>query len=234
MEEVKLTKKIFINGNIICKTGLHIGGSGEEMSIGGVDNIVIRDPLTNAPYIPGSSLKGKMRSLLDKCAGIDNNGNHLDKSKGDLIFKVFGPRADEKKEIGRLIVRDAFITEESIQRLSALETELPYTEVKTEVTINRVTSEANPRQMERVPAGAEFDFELVLNIFEGDDDRELLSLVFEGMMLLQDDYLGGSGTRGYGKISFKNLNIKYRTIEDYIAEKPAKAYEQYSLPETFK
>lgn len=230
MKEMKLQKKLFVRGIIECKTGLHIGGSDQSMSVGGVDNIVVRDPITNIPYIPGSSLKGKMRSLKEKLAGITENGSKEivdDEQKRKIIFSIFGSAAEDKnKEVGRLIVRDAFMTEESIKQLEAIETELPYTEVKTEVAITRITAKANPRQMERIPAGAKLEFEYIINVFEGDDEKSLLNEVFEAMTLLQDDYLGGSGTRGYGKVKFYVNELKVKDCDDYMnlsKEKPYKA-----------
>jgi len=238
MEEMKLQKKIFIRGVFECKTGLHIGGSDQAMSIGGVDNIVVRDPVTNVPYIPGSSLKGKMRSLKEKLAGITEvNSKEIvtDEAKREIIFSIFGSAAEEKnKEVGRLIVRDAFMSEESRKRLEAIETELPYTEVKTEVTIARITARANPRQMERVPAGTEFEFEYVVNVLRGDNEKDLLKEIFEAMALLQDDYLGGSGTRGYGKIKFHVQELKVKDADTYANLSPEKPCEAISVPEELR
>ncbi|MGB9695256.1 MAG: type III-A CRISPR-associated RAMP protein Csm3 [Caldisericaceae bacterium] len=234
MAELKLLKKIFISGNIVVKTGLHIGGSDQSLSIGGVDSIVIRDPISGVPYIPGSSLKGKMRSLKEKKIGLDSQGNVLEDA---LIFKLFGAPAEKGKGLGRMIMRDSFMTEESIQKLSSLETELPYSEVKTEVSINRITSKANPRQIERVPAGAEFTFEVILDICEEkgekDDETQLIGEIFSALALVQDDYLGGSGTRGYGKIKFEIKDITQRDTADYEKFSDRKPY-HFDIPKELR
>ena len=228
----QLLKKIFLKGKIRVLTGLHIGGTGVGFEIGGIDNVVIRDPITNIPYIPGSSLKGKMRALLEKLKGqYCKDGKPYDK-QDELCGKLFGT-AGEDKATSRLIVRDSFMDEESVRRLEEANTDLPFTEVKTEVAINRITADANPRQMERVPAGTSFDFEMILNVFEEDDEKELLQGLFEAMTLLQDDYLGGSGTRGYGKVKFEIKSVTYKTEREYEENKEAKTYE-IEIPEALK
>ena len=90
-------------------------------------------------------------------------------------------------------------------------TDLPYTESKTEVAINRVTSKATPRTFERVPAGAKFKLNMVLNIFEGENETDLKATLEQAINLLQDDYLGGHGSRGYGQveIEYKEEEKKY-------------------------
>ncbi len=245
MESIELTKKIFIKGSIECKSGLHIGGSDQALSIGGVDNVVVRDPLTNVPYIPGSSIKGKMRSLLEKLYGLQPNSPEGQKTiyvpdrnaqpEGMMIGKLFGvPAESDLNEPSRIIVRDAFITPESKKELDKLETDLPYSEVKTEVTINRLTSKANPRQMERVPAGAEFSFEIIVNIYKGDDEKEILNEVFKGMILVQDDFLGGSGSRGYGKVKLRVKKLAYKEQETYKNLGEEKKCEDLTIPEQLK
>ena len=245
MEKVELTKKIFIKGAIQCKSGLHIGGSDQALSIGGVDNVVVRDPLTNVPYIPGSSIKGKMRSLLEKLYGLQPNSPSgkpfiyvPDKNappQGIMIGKLFGvPAESDLNEPSRIIVRDAFIKPESKKELEKLETDLPYSEVKTEVTINRLTSKANPRQMERVPAGTKFGFEIIVNIYEGDDEKEILKEVFKGMMLVQDDFLGGSGSRGYGKVKFNVEELSFRTKNIYKELGDKEKYTDLEIPKELR
>ncbi|MEM4710956.1 MAG: type III-A CRISPR-associated RAMP protein Csm3 [Candidatus Woesearchaeota archaeon] len=182
-----LKRKIIIDGNIEVLTGLRIGGSEQEITIGGVDNPVIR---TNGnPYIPGSSLKGKLRALLEMKYGVN-----------EISIKLFGsPQSEEKKdseinEPGRLIVRDS----ESIEGLK--------TEIKFENTIDRITSKTKKggiRQVERVPAGNKFKFQIVFNDYG--NDQELFEKLKESMELLEKDYLGGCGTRGYGRIKFTDL-----------------------------
>ena len=242
MKEIKFVKKVFIKGKIKCLTGLHIGGSDQALSIGGVDNVVLRDPITNLPYIPGSSIKGKMRSLLEKFYGVAKNDDKNpvyvpttnDREELKRFGKIFGvPAESDFGEPTRLIVRDAFMTEETKNILEKLETDFPYSEVKTEVVINRVTSHANPRQMERIPAGSEFNFQFIVNIFEGDKEDEIIEEIFKAMKLLQDDYLGGSGTRGYGRIKFSIDELTYRDVDIYNQMAKEKEYEK-EIPEELK
>jgi len=216
----KLIKKIEITGKITCKTGLHIGGSYTAMNIGGIDKCVIRNPLDGKPYIPGSSLKGKMRSLLQISTG---NIKVLQKSMGGDVWHVGtddGPDAmlygnatgNENQRPSRLIVRDGKLINDE---LLFEKTEIPYTEGKTEVVIDRITSTANPRQVERVPAGAEFELNMVLNIWSGDDEGELMKNLFKSLQLLRDDYLGGNGSRGYGQVSIHIEKIVSKDVENY-------------------
>ena len=232
----KIIKKIFIRGTITVLTGLHIGGSSVAMSIGGAE-VVVRNPLTNEPYIPGSSLRGKMRALLERFRGLEQKtgegGFSYENGKADAgknpktdLGKLFGVAADEKRkeqnEPTRLIVRDAHLTKDSKTALeNAPNTDMPMTEVKTEVNIDRITSAANPRNFERVPAGAEFNFELVLTLLTGDDEDKFLNLVREGMELIQDDSLGGHGSRGYGLVQFTVQETKERTADNYLNRQPA-------------
>jgi len=217
---IKLEKKIEITGKIICKTGLHIGGSITSLSIGGIDKTVVRNPLDNKPYIPGSSLKGKLRALfqiangyvekLEKPIGEVEYGPTTDKPDAEL----FGNASGDKNQIpSRIIIRDCILLngEEILEK-----TEMPYTEVKTEVVIDRITSKANPRQIERVPAGAEFSLNIILNIWEQDNNKnELLKNLFQALELLKDDYLGGSGSRGYGQVSIVIEDIIEKDIDKY-------------------
>ena len=239
---VQLKKKIFVRGKLKALSGLHIGGSDQALSIGGVDNVVVRDPITGKPYVPGSSIKGKTRVLVAKLNGlVTKDGKVFEPDKDEereeaiLFGKVFGVSAQNNiGEPTRLIVRDAMLTKESADELERLETDLPYTEVKTEVTINRITSKANPRQMERVPAGAEFEFEMVLNIYEGDNEKALLDMVLEGMELLQDDFLGGSGSRGYGKVKLSVDKLYFKDVDIYKNLQPEKEYTGVEIPKELK
>lgn len=226
---IRFVKSYQIKGIINCKTGLRIGGTGGIIQIGGIDNPIIRDPLTDYPYIPGSSLKGKMRSLLElKHGKIESNGE-VHKYCGDpecFICRIFGTSAGDQTEIplgpSRLIVRDSFLTEESKEKLDRyrLEKGLLYAEIKFENTIKRVTAEATPRQMERVPAGTNFELELVYRIFDTNDggktDEDNIDLIKEGLKLVQEDALGSSGSRGYGKVEFVGLKL----IQDDGTKKP--------------
>ncbi len=243
MKQVKLIGRVFITFDIEAVTGLHIGGSDTGIEIGGVDKTVIRDPLTNRPYIPGSSLKGKMRSLLEKYLGLEQNQRigqgyiHSCQEEADYrncpVCQVFGVPG-ERKFGGptRLVVRDTHMSDEEAERIARLaRTDLPYTEVKTEVSIDRVTSAANPRQLERVPAGTVFGpAELVYSIYSvnGSDaaqDIARLRTVIEGLQLLEDDYLGGQGSRGSGKVRFRNIHVQVRQGDDYLqAPEPVGEY----------
>jgi CRISPR-associated protein Csm3 len=229
MMDINLYGRVMITANIKAQTGLHIGGSGTGLEIGGVDKAVIRDPLTKQPYIPGSSLRGKMRSQTEKRLGKAQNkkiaqvtihtcGNETDYKKdgGCVVCHVFGVPA----EIGysgptRLVVRDVSLTQASVEALDKANTELRYAEIKTEVAIDRVTSAATPRSLERVPAGAVFGpAEMVFGIYE-QADYARLKTVIEAMQLVEDDYLGGAGSRGSGKVQFTDIEITARNRDNY-------------------
>lgn len=253
MKSVKLLGRVVITGEIVAKSGLHIGGSPGALAIGNVDLPVIRDQKTNQPYIPGSSLKGKMRSLSEKLSGAPQN-----KSIGkDVMMHVAGGdkrdyRSDEEYvtvgaqqyrdfwvnplfgtpgEVGfevpapnRLIVRDVPMLSDakanppldgSAEYFQTLKTDLPFTEVKWEAAIDRVTSAATPRQIERVPAGAVFGpMELVMSMFLK-EDVNLLGHLLTALQLVEDDYLGGQGSRGSGKVIFRNLTVEIRGGDNY-------------------
>lgn len=215
----KLHKKLEITGKLVLKTGLHIGGTNSSMSIGGIDTAVIRNPLTNQPFIPGSSLKGKMRSLLEVCLGEigGRQGGKIENgpSSEGQAADLFGNAVNDRQKPSRAIVRDCNLTKASAEHLLQ-HTEIPYTEGKTEVVIDRITSAANPRQIERVPAGAIFDLNIVLNIWEQDNnENELIQNLFKSLQLVHDDYLGGSGSRGYGQVDFEIEDVKEKSMEDY-------------------
>jgi len=216
MSNIKLTKKIVYTGTITLKTGLHIGGTNAALNIGGPDKFVVRNPINNIPYIPGSSLKGKMRALIEiyhKCVDIEEKSGKVEvKSSSDpnsISGYLFGVSADSKNKdskryASRLIVRDAELIVKDgklgIDENFFDNTDLPYTESKTEVAIDRVTAKANPRTFERVPAGAKFKLNMVLNVFEGDNEEQLKKTLDQAKQLLHDDYLGGHGSRGYGQV----------------------------------
>lgn len=202
MSEVKLSKKIIYTGIITLKTGLHIGGTNAALNIGGPDKFVVRNPITNIPYIPGSSLKGKMRALVEianGCITVNAKGEAgPSKDPNSISGALFGVSSDSNSSRpSRLIVRDA---ELDVDACDFSNTDLPYTESKTEVAIDRVTAKANPRTFERVPAGAKFNMNMVLNIFEGENEEHLKKTLDQAIQLLKDDYLGGHGSRGYGQV----------------------------------
>ena len=240
MPSIQLHGKIFLQGTINALTGLHIGGNTGELDIGGIDNPVIRNAMNRQPYIPGSSLRGKMRSLLDrhfknpleKRVGRDVRVHECDKPTDYnecQVCQVFGvaPQRDLRGKTMpcRLIVRDTFLTDESIDLLDRADTDTDFTEIKTEVAIDRITSAATPRQQERVPAGTTFGpFQIVHSLYtleENDSDNQLdhelayFNTVLIGMELLVDDYIGGSGSRGSGQIAFENLTMTFKSRDCY-------------------
>lgn len=228
---MQLNKKLIISGKITALTGIAIGGTNQAMSIGGVDKGVIRNPLNNEPYIPGSSLKGKMRSLLelrDGTLGNEEMGAVKNGPTTDQRFRaarLFGNAVKEGRiqRPSRVVVRDAYLDKAQKDSAFFKNADLPYTEVKTEVVIDRITSRAMPRQIERVPAGAIFNFEVVLNFFEGDAELldnfnltdaqlqdQLVKDLFSAMQLLQNDYIGAAGSRGSGQIQFEASSISVK------------------------
>lgn len=292
IEQKPLLGKFHLTSTLIVKTGLHIGGGGETLDIGGLDKPVIRDPLTKQPYIPGSSIKGKLRSILERLLSkpmnrqggsntyryesddledglteIESNNSHLgivieyrsqdnskakqfvpirfDGAKNCYLSRIFGStgkdcwieteKANEAPELidrdwaeiewtdgkkytrfkgrnfpARLIVRDCHLVEDSIKRLKTVDTGLYMTEWKFENGIDRITSAANPRQIERVPADAKFHFDLIYTVEDTVQAAEDLTHLLIALRILQDDALGGHGSRGYGKVAFTDLNISYQ------------------------
>ncbi len=219
MMGLKLDRISEITGAIVLKTGLHIGAGDAEMHIGGIDNPVIKHPLTGEPYIPGSSLKGRMRSLLEWWSGALTGDRPLgwkDRRRAedpavDAILKLFGVSggdgvsANEMEDFGpgRLNFWDCTLDPDWKKEVEARN--LPLTEAKFENSINRISGTAtNPRQTERVPAGARFGFRLTIRRFAGDGE-DLLAMLARGLRLLELDSLGGNGSRGYGKIAFEDL-----------------------------
>lgn len=197
----QLLKKVVYTGKVILKTGLHIGGTNTALNIGGPDSFVVRNPLTNIPYIPGSSLKGKMRSLIELRDGTITNNGDVTNNAATNAGALFGTSGDNNSSHpSRIIVRDAELDLSDPHKFD--NTDLPYTESKTEVAINRITAKANPRTIERIPAGAVFKLTMVLNIFDTDNEQNLKTTLQNAMNLLADDYLGGNGSRGYGQIEF--------------------------------
>ena len=212
---MKLEKIRQIEGKIEIVTGLHIGASNETIEIGGLDNPIIKDPLpeSNAPYIPGSSLKGKMRSLIEIKEGRyvkegRGKGNPCDCGSPDCpVCPVFGVSAASKHsdDLGptRVVVRDARLSEEREERFK--NGDLPM-EIKYENAINRISGQANPRPIERVPAGVTFDFNMSFKVFENDPE-DYFNTVLKAMRMLEMDALGGSGSRGCGQIKFARVFI---------------------------
>lgn len=214
---MKLKNIVTISGEIQCKTGLAIKGSNNDLNIGGADSEVIKNPLTGEPYIPGSSIKGKMRSQLEKTYGMKDKFKKEEKSKpcgcGDKncnICKIFGAHMNTRAESAptRIIVRDAMLNEKTREIIKGRDlAEGNFLEIKAENIIKRDTGTAeSPRFIERVPAGTIFDFEIILQIFEGDNENEMVNFVKEGLKAVEKSYLGGSGSRGYGEVKFNILS----------------------------
>lgn len=193
--------KLLIQCELEVLTGMHIGGSSVFSAIGAVDSPVVRDALTGMPIVPGSSLKGKLRTLLARstCKDIENM-LQCDKDEPE-IQRLFGSCKAGKMQVSRLQFADAFISNK--EQMS----KVGYTEVKTENNIDRSTGVANPRQIERVNAGTTFGVRIVYEVRQPDEVKEDLSLLAKGMKLLQLDYLGGHGTRGSGRVSLKKFKL---------------------------
>jgi CRISPR-associated protein Csm3 len=242
--ELRLIGKLILEGDLYCETGLHIGAGKGSLEIGGADNPVIKDAF-GRPYIPGSSLRGKVRSLLEQSSGaaVPAELVYLSKRKGqevrihqsdrpdDEICLLFGRNPGRMERLtgdalesttstpARLTIYDAPLDPESItpQMRENLDDEL--TEVKSENAIDRITSQANPRTLERVPAGSRFHVRFVLDVL-CDEDKTLLERLVEGLRLLEDDALGGGGSRGSGRVRFANLKLTWRNREFYSGAGP--------------
>ena len=217
---MQLTQIRQLTGTLILRTGLHIGAGDTEMRIGGTDNPVAKNPLDGQPYIPGSSLKGKIRSLLEWQAGLVMAAKghpftfqHLatiDTPAARDLLRLFGGAPGGEvdklvKEIGptRLAFWDCALNADWLKKLQARN--ILSTEAKSENSINRIAGVAeSPRFTERVIAGAEFDFRLSIKVI---DNEDLLPMLLQGLKLLEADSLGGSGSRGYGKVALSKLAL---------------------------
>jgi CRISPR-associated protein Csm3 len=237
---------ITINSRLKLVSGLHIGGADDSMKIGGVDSPVIKREIScnstgeigfgdsykhkiTEPYIPGSSLKGKIRSLLEhyfrlidpngRGRVIDSSSNFGDSKKRDMIIKLFGESAGENKSsnITRFLFRDCFITNNV--RKAFVQNKISLSEEKFENVIDRKTGttiNGGLRQIERVPSGVDFDFDVSIRIFEGDNKELFENILKLGLKLLELDALGGSGSRGYGKIKFVNIQDDINTLSQAV------------------
>jgi CRISPR-associated protein Csm3 len=275
-EQTPLIGKVTLTCELTAKTGLHIGGGGENLDIGGLDKPVIRDPLTKYPYLPGSSIKGKLRATLERLlkkplnrtggsgtwryesddladgfseveigtfiryegartceisrlfgstGGSDfwipietaiNEGLFSDKSPTRTIENQNCVKINRGRNApSRLIIRDCHLTTDSAEKLKKVDTGLYMTEWKFENGIDRVTAAANPRQLERVPADSKFKFELIYTVENAQQAIEDLQNIAIALAFLEDDALGGHGSRGYGKVKFENFRFNYRSLEHY-------------------
>ena len=202
-----------LNIKLELLSGLYIGGNDSGFDIGGADSDVIRNPLTNEPYIPGSSLKGKLKSLLKY------HIKEVDRTEKDIIFKdsnitnIFEPVDEGNVKITRAIFRDLTLTKESKEELQNILGIGCFTEIKAENKVNPISGKSDsPRFIERVPAGAMFEGEIVLNVFDGDNKEIMMENIKKSLKLLEMNYLGGNGTRGYGRVKvefdeFKEVNL---------------------------
>lgn len=226
----KFQARIQVTADLVAVSGLRIGGDLPGLAIGGIDLPVIRDPLSGYPYVPGSSLRGKMRALLDHWYGNEPNrrvGNvyiHLpqtqeeyDRSPVAQLFGVMPTLSLQDIRPTRLLVRDIYLAPEEARRLrEGSRGGLLYTEAKTEAAIDRLTSAANPRTIERVLPSTVFrPFSAAITLYDADDPGDYLPLLLRGMRLLEDDYLGGHGSRGSGEIRFQHIRVHLRRPRDY-------------------
>ncbi len=212
---------IIVRGKIKCLTGMHIGAGKDTAEIGGVDSPVVRDPHSRLPYIPGSSLKGKMRSLLEFATGKVKDGKvHTSNDPACEVCRPFGASAAEARKCGptRLLVRDAYPDEQTQDMWEKLNTDLLYAEMKSENFLDRITSAANPRFIERVVKDSIFDLEMIYGVYQmGDDvnDLDYFAHVVTALRLLEDSSLGGNGSRGYGQIRLKMAAPVFLSRQDY-------------------
>jgi CRISPR-associated protein Csm3 len=244
--QLQLVGKLILSGELHCETGLHIGAGKGSLEIGGADNPVVKDAF-GLPYIPGSSLRGRIRSLLENALGLTSPAElvYLSKRKGqevrihqsdrpdDEICLLFGRNPGRMDRVAgealdtraatpaRLAIYDAPLDAASItpQMRENLDDEI--TEVKSENAIDRITSQANPRTLERVPAGARFHVRMVLDVL-CEEDKALAARLVEGLRLLEDDALGGGGSRGSGRVRFSNMKLTWRSKDYYSNGAPQK------------
>ncbi len=237
--ELKFVGKLIVEGEMHCVTGLHIGAGKGSLEIGGADNPVVKDAF-GRPYVPGSSLRGKLRSLLEQASGmaVPSELVYLSKRRGqevrihqsdrpdDEICLLFGRSPGRlEKTTGdtlnsaaatpaRLAVFDAPLEEASITESMRDNLDDELTEVKSENAIDRITSQANPRTLERVPSGARFSIRMIVDVL-CEEDKVLPARLVESLRLLEDDSLGGGGSRGSGQVQFANLKLKWRNHAFY-------------------
>lgn len=212
----KLIKHAELTGTMVVQTGLRIGAGGSSLEIGGLDNPILRHPKTRQPYVPGSSLKGKLRSLLE--VSKYRIGDFMEPRAtsgpcgcgGCVVCWLFGcGDVRNTSEPTRLIFRDCMMLDESVEALEPLLSEgVFYSEVKTEVTMDRASGkvgQAGPRSMDRIAAGTKLDFQLTVRVLEGDDEEQMKTAIAYALRLLQKEGLGGSVSRGYGRVQFERL-----------------------------
>lgn len=253
--ELGFLGKLLIEGELICETGLHIGAGKGTLEIGGADNPVVKDAF-GRPYIPGSSLRGRLRSLLEQALGLVNPKQlvyvsrrkgqevriHASDDPGDEVSLLFGRAPGRVERVegevlsqltitpARLTVYDAALQLDSITAAMRESLDDELTEVKSEAAIDRLTSQSQARTLERVPAGASFRVKLILDVLCM-DDKELLGTLVQGLSLLEDDALGGGGSRGSGRVRFANLKLTWRNAAFYKGGAEAEVAATASLAE---
>lgn len=212
----KLTKHIEVSATMMVQSGLRIGAGGSSLEIGGLDNPILRHPVTRQPYVPGSSLKGKLRSLLE--VNKFRIGNFLEPRAtsgpcgcgGCVVCRLFGcGDVRNASEPTRLIFRDCLMLESSIKELEPLLSEgVFYSEVKAEVTMDRTSGkvgQAGPRSMDRIAAGTRLGVSVTIRVLEGDKEDEMKEALAHALRLLEAEGLGGSVSRGYGQVKFEDM-----------------------------
>lgn len=204
-----LRKILCLDYTMELVTGLHIGGSNENFDIGGADSEVIKNPLTKEPYIPGSSIKGKLQTLLLYRYGVIDGDKLVFPEEYNTLKSLFKPVDQGDICVTRAVFRDAIISEESKKELEKILGKGEYTEIKAENAINPIKgTAANPRFIERVPAGVSFTGEINIMVFDGDDEEKLKEGLIEAIKYLESNYLGGSGSRGYGRVKINHNGFK--------------------------
>ncbi|MDD4281826.1 MAG: type III-A CRISPR-associated RAMP protein Csm3 [Candidatus Methanofastidiosa archaeon] len=234
MDTRPLLGKVVFEGTIYCETGLHIGSGQSTMEIGAIDSSVIRDPMTDEPYIPGSSLKGKIRSLMERHLGKPlvkgKISRHQCSDFNCELCRLFGSSSSDPKGNNvpsRLMFRDAMLTEKGKKNLVKCAN---YTEIKSENSIDRITSQADKRDIERVPRGAEFLFNIVYDVSDTTQVSEDIQNLLDGIMLLEADYLGGNGSRGYGSVRLTLESATVKKAETYPDGTPVEFAMSSELP----
>ncbi len=239
--ELKFIGKLILEGDLHCETGLHIGAGKGTLEIGGADNPVVKDAF-GRPYIPGSSLRGRLRALLEQSSGlaVPSELVYLSRRRGqevrihqsdrpdDDICVLFGRNPGRMERVqgdamdttvatpSRLTVYDASLDSDSITQAMRENLDDELTEVKSENAVDRITSQANPRTLERVPSGAKFKVRMVVDIL-CEEDKPLFSQLVQGLRLLEDDALGGGGSRGSGRVRLSNMRLLWRGHGFYAA-----------------
>ncbi|MBY0546606.1 MAG: type III-A CRISPR-associated RAMP protein Csm3 [Candidatus Obscuribacterales bacterium] len=206
--------RLTIRGTITVLSGLHIG-AGITGGIGLIDTPLVRDPLTRRPIVPGSSLKGRLRHALELLVGA----HHPE------VSRLFGAPTDHSsKERTRLFVRDAVLTAQSASKLESMDTDSLYVEIKSENRINRASGVAeHPRQIERLPAGAILNLEMVYNPDSTDQVSDDLQNLAAALDFIEDEYLGANGSRGYGKVAFQISSLEWKSLDHYKTRQRANA-----------